>query len=499
MRSKSPIIKLMKRPKTFNLPNLRMKTEPSPRIKLQKMGQKRTKIMIKGGKYPLTTKKKRTKRQGSQHVTTKGSEYLFSAQEISKRSSQRYNFGGYQQKRRIFDQMNRTGSLKNYIPKTIKNKSFYFSHNKTANNFWKNDKALNSSQYNYFTPRLTKSTQNVFSPDIQKSKSKLNSFISKAMTSTQRNFSNPKIFEDHQARLSCFKNLKEELKGNIYNEKKFDNLTDEVSQIENLEKWKYESTEVNRVNLMKQLDNSKGEKLVENINKDTFEQNLKIPELNLDVLNIANTRERKKMEVKHEERLKQAKIKKLEGKTKQPKKRKTSFSKLGIAPDEPAHLNVKTQSNLTDLNSDIINSTLIKKIQKSKKKFKITQGNKLHLAKKIEEMVKEMLFQFKTLKNMAISKKYKFSFEKFMKEYTKANRVKRKVNRIEDYYEINRERKMQEEAEREEMYYMSFFKLLEEIESKDYMIDKLRKDNIRRVDWIKKQMKKVSGNAHGLR
>ena len=77
------------------------------------------------------------------------------------------------------------------------------------------------------------------------------------------------------------KNLKEELQGAIYTAEKYNDVQNQLHEVENLEKWLYENTE----NLRKELLQPGATKKRLNHYGNKFEQKL---------LNIMNTREKKR-------------------------------------------------------------------------------------------------------------------------------------------------------------------------------------------------------------
>ena len=84
------------------------------------------------------------------------------------------------------------------------------------------------------------------------------------------------------------KKLKEELEGTIYNAERFNDSQNQLNEVENLEKWLYDHTE----SLKRELITGSRKKLQNYGNK--YEQKLRMPELNLDVLNIMTKRDQKR-------------------------------------------------------------------------------------------------------------------------------------------------------------------------------------------------------------
>jgi hypothetical protein len=285
--------------------------------------------------------------------------------------------------------------------------------------------------------------------------------------------------QENQKKKVHFKNLLEEINGELQTSHRF-HQKDELVQVENLEKWVYDNTELKKTEMLKATNGKKSL----NGGASKYEQKLKMPELNLDVLNLLNDRERIKL--KKEGKM----LRNVRNKVFHKTQRMSTIS--AESNEEKQEHYRETENRKTELNSQLLDKMLIKKIERKKIEIQIQPENRMRILSQIHSMAKDMISHFKTLR-MMIHNNYKFDFEKFMAKYSQSLRINKNNQEADTQDEVVKEqRTMMEDAEKELIFYKKYFETEHEIKIKNSKVDSLRKINIQCNDWIKNQLSDVS-------
>ena len=388
--------------------------------------------------------------------------------------------------------------------------------NNASHNPQNHDNSLTSRQKGYITIKTEPNLKR------RKSESRVDSYLRRLIPSMHSTKTMLKIESDFKKKIKNYRNLKEEINGNIYSQKRFDELYNDKGDIENLEKWHHENTEILRVNLMKQMDEKHNSSTLNSHLGGVYEQKLRIPELNLDVLNLGNKKERSRIKATKTRLYVQ---RSLEGAAKDPEGSKEALGKVLIDDDDKEdteqititqkgfaesiklhkydykmhliehHGNFKSSrqgfedKSSLEYNIDLVSRAIVNKLEKeASHELRISAKDRSKVAGQIERMAKDIIIQFKALGSLAKSKQFSFSFDKFLEDFER-NRMKKEHRSqvtVQDLWKKNQERQMIEKMEKEELYYLKYNKLIVEMKNKHYDEQRLLKDNIKRTDFVKK-------------
>ena len=223
-----------------------------------------------------------------------------------------------------------------------------------------------------------------------------------------------------------------------------------------------------------------------------LEQKLRMPELNLDVLNIMTKRDYKRQQADATKLRMHRHILQV---TDQKSKKLLEYldSENSADSNKDNQMQDKAQDDedqRSKLNAFLLDKMLIRKLEAMKIKFNVTEQNRNEICSQVSTMVSEIISGFDSFKIMA-KNNFKFDFDHFLMKYDQHMRIKEKQKLKGPESLRNRETIMLETLEKESTHYDQYFKTLDDIKIRYTQVDRIRLENIERIDWIKQQQNKV--------
>ena len=344
------------------------------------------------------------------------------------------------------------------------------------------------------------------------------------------------LLEQKTRKSKNFNNLTEELTGTAIDDQT-EMLANDLNQVDNLERWVYQNKEVMKNEMIKMQDPRTNGEFAVKADSGARKGGLKMPDLNLDVLNYATKKEKMFLQVARKERLRKdrfgigaqlrsemeglfLKFEKLKTDEDLPTARKgsqgihDSVKNFALLMDSKAekdrsshhHPNMRlaalaaTPGSLDEArristNCKILYKLIILKLERDGVKLEITEENKPKITNQVTSIAKNIVLHFNSLKELDPTS-VGFNFEDFMMHYEQSKRIKENertlASHMEDHQrQYDREKEYIENSEKESLFYGKFFMYKGQVEEKEYGLDELRKENIKRAHWIKLQNLKV--------